>query len=103
MPRTLTIATTQLHPRKGDYAANLSRLGGVIAQLTQGETPPQVIHLPEAALSGYFVEGGVREVAVTAGTLASDLDRAYRDAAREGSLRPVDVIAGFYEDRKSVV
>ncbi len=97
MPRTLTIATTQLHPRKGDYAANLSRLGGVIAQLTQGETPPQVIHLPEAALSGYFVEGGVREVAVTAGTLASDLDRAYRDAAREGSLRPVDVIAGFYE------
>lgn len=97
MPRTVTIATTQLHPRKGDYAGNLARLGGLLAQLTGSATPPQVIHLPEAVLSGYFVEGGVRDVAVTAGTLAVDLDRAYRDAVRGAALRPVDVIAGFYE------
>lgn len=97
MPRTVTIATTQLHPRKGDYAGNLSRLGRLVAQLAGGATPPHVVHFPEAVLSGYFVEGAVREVAVTAGTLASDLDRAYRDAAYGTSLRPIDVIAGFYE------
>lgn len=97
MPRTVTIATTQLHPRKGDYAGNLARLGDLLAQLTGSEAPPQVIHLPETALSGYFVEGGVRDVAVTAGTLAADLDRAYREGVRGSALRPVDVIAGFYE------
>ena len=97
MPRTVTIATTQLHPRKGDYAGNLARLGELLAQLTGSEAPPQVIHLPETALSGYFVEGGVRDVAVTAGTLAADLDRAYREGVRGSALRPVDVIAGFYE------
>jgi NAD+ synthetase len=46
---------------------------------------------PEAATSGYFVEGGVREVAVTAGTLFRDLQAQYRGA------RPLDVAIGFYE------
>ena len=45
---------------------------------------PQVIQFPETALSGYFVEGGVREVACTAGALANDLDDAYRTACAAG-------------------
>ena len=100
MTRTVTLAVAQLHPRKGDYTWNVTRLGGLVAQLTDSEPRPQVIHLPETVLSGYFVEGGVRDVAVTAGTLAADLDAAYRGAnraAERGALRPVDVIAGFYE------
>lgn len=96
MPRSVTIAVAQLHPRKGDYQGNLARIGELLAQLADSSPRPQVIHLPETVLSGYFVEGGVREVAVTAGTLAGDLDRAYRASAR-GALHPVDVIAGFYE------
>lgn len=96
MPRSVTIAVAQLHPRKGDYQGNLARLGELLAQLAESQPRPQVVHLPETVLSGYFVEGGVREVAVSAGTLAADLDRAYRAAAK-GALRPVDVIAGFYE------
>ena len=96
MPRSVTIAVAQLHPRKGDYQGNLARLGELLAQLVESQPRPQVVHLPETVLSGYFVEGGVREVAVSAGTLAADLDRAYR-AAVTGALRPVDVIAGFYE------
>ena len=42
-------------------------------------------------MSGYFLEGGVREHAVTAGQLAADLQRAY------GAGRPIDVVVGFYE------
>ncbi|MBK8250542.1 MAG: NAD+ synthase [Gemmatimonadetes bacterium] len=96
MSRTLVLATAQLHPRKGDYPGNMRRLGQVIAEL-DGATPrPQVVHFPETVLSGYFVEGGVREVAVTAGQLARDLDAAVRAAAPHGT-RPIDVVVGFYE------
>ena len=96
MPRTVTLAVAQLHPRKGDYAANVTRVGALLAELAQAEPRPQVVHLPETVLSGYFVEGGVRDVAVTAGTLAADLDAAYRGASR-GAVRALDVVAGFYE------
>ena len=46
-------------------------------------------------MSGYFLEGGVRDQAVTAGTLVRDLDTQYRAAVP--SLEPMDVGLGFYE------
>lgn len=97
MSRTVSIAVAQLHPRKGDYAANLTRIGDLLAQAVSLDPRPQVVQLPETVLSGYFVEGGVGEVAVTAGTLAADLDRAYRAAVQGAPLRTLDVVAGFYE------
>ncbi len=54
-----------------------------------------VLTFPESALTGYFLEGGVRDNAVTAGTLARDLDRVYREAVP--SPKPLDVTIGFYE------
>lgn len=97
--RPLTVALCQFAPRKGDTAANLMRLGELCAQAAQLSPRPQVVQFPETSLSGYFVEGGVREVAVTAGALAYDLDDAYRTAcARVGrGAVPIDVIVGFYE------
>ena len=97
--RPLTVALCQFAPRKGDTAANLVRLGELCAQASQLSPRPQVVQFPETSLSGYFVEGGVREVAVTAGALAYDLDDAYRTAcARVGrDAVPIDVIVGFYE------
>jgi len=97
--RPLTVALCQFAPRKGDTAANLRRLGELCAQAAQLSPRPQVVQFPETALSGYFVEGGVREVAVTAGALAYDLDDAYRIAcaAAGNDAVPVDVIVGFYE------
>jgi len=99
MTRSLTLAVAQLHPRKGDYAWNLARVGDLIARLAGAEARPHVVHLPETVMSGYFVEGGVRDVAVTAGALASDLDGSYRAAcsAAGSPVRAVDVVAGFYE------
>ena len=52
--------------------------------------------LPESALTGYFLEGGVREVAITAGTLANDLHALYR--ASVTAPRMLDVAIGFYEE-----
>jgi NAD+ synthetase len=95
MPDLVHLALVQLKPRKGDYPANLERLRSVFEQV-DGLTPqPTVLCLAESALTGYFLEGGVRDNAVTAGTLAADLDTAYRDAV--ASPRPLDVTLGFYE------
>jgi len=97
--RPLTVAMCQFAPRKGDTAGNLARLGRLCAQAAALDPRPQVVHFPETALSGYFVEGGVREVALTAGALAYDLDDAYRVACTAAGLEVVaiDVVIGFYE------
>jgi NAD+ synthase (glutamine-hydrolysing) len=87
----VTLALAQFKPRKGDYAGNLARIAGILAQAAAIEPRPQLVCFPETALSGYFLEGGVREHAVTAGKLAADLHRAYGDGP------PVDVCVGFYE------
>ena len=90
MPR---IAIAQLRPKKGDYAANLQKIGGVLAQVAKLEPAPDLVIFPETSTSGYFVEGGVRDVAVTAGTLFRDL-QVEHEAAKAPSL---DVAVGFYE------
>ena len=97
--RPLTVAICQFAPIKGDTTANLVRLGALCAQAAQLESRPQIIHFPETALSGYFVEGAVREVAYTAGGLANDLDDAYRTACAAANIdsSAVDVVVGFYE------
>ena len=95
MPPLVHLALAQLRPRKGDYHGNLERLGPVFAQIDQLEPRPMVLTLAETALTGYFLEGGVRDNSVTAGTLARDLDVVYRRFVTSG--RPLDVVIGFYE------
>jgi NAD+ synthase (glutamine-hydrolysing) len=95
MPPLVHLAVAQVKPRKGDYRGNLERLGAVFARVDQLRPRPTVLCLAESALTGYFLEGGVRDNAVTAGTLAADLDAAYRSAVT--SPAPLDVTLGFYE------
>ncbi|HYU00143.1 MAG TPA: NAD(+) synthase, partial [Gemmatimonadales bacterium] len=90
MPR---IAIAQIRPTKGEYAANLQRIGGVLAQLAKLEPAVDLVVFPETATSGYFVEGGVRDVAVTAWTLFRDLSLQHEAA----NAPPLDVAVGFYE------
>ncbi|HYU90191.1 MAG TPA: NAD+ synthase [Gemmatimonadales bacterium] len=90
MPR---LAIAQLRPSKGDYGANLQKIGGVLAQVAKLDPPVDLVVFPEAATSGYFVEGGVRDVAVTAGTLFRDLTVEHEAAGAP----PIDVAIGFYE------
>src|SRR6266550_2952975 len=86
------IALSQFRPNKGEYAENVTRIGAVITQAAQLDPKPDLVVFPETATSGYFVEGGVKELAVTAGTLARDLAAAY-----EGGGPALDVVVGFYE------
>src|SRR5881409_1036102 len=90
MPR---LAIAQLRPTKGDYGANLQKIGGVLAQVAKLDPPADLVVFPETATSGYFFEGGVGDVAVTAGTLFRDLTVEHEAAGAP----PVDVAIGFYE------
>lgn len=93
MTQALNLAVVQFRPDKGDYQGNLARLADLFATLASLEPRPDVVSLPETVLTGYFLEGGVREVACTARQFAADLNTAFR-AKCDGS---VDVAAGFYE------
>ena len=89
----LRLAIAQMRPRKGAYEENLGRLGAMFREAATSPEPPELIVAPEAALTGYFLEGGVRELAVTADQLFQDLTCQHRDS----KAPPMDVALGFYE------
>ncbi len=83
-------AILQFRPSKGRLKENLRRLEGALGGLRGVE----VVVLPEAALTGYFLQGGVRELALTQAELLELFQDLYRRLAWEGSL---DLVVGFYE------
>ncbi|HYC33132.1 MAG TPA: NAD+ synthase [Gemmatimonadales bacterium] len=89
----LRLAIAQLRPRKGAYQENLCRLGALFRDLGSGAEPPDLVVAPETALTGYFVEGGVRDLALPADRFYDDLTRQHRDA----KAPPLDIAIGFYE------
>jgi predicted amidohydrolase len=91
-PTRLRAALLQTKPAKGQYRRNLSELGEAFAQLAAD--PPDLVVLPEAALTGYFLEGAVYDLALPAADFARDLATAWREA----SAAAVDVAAGFFEN-----
>jgi len=95
MDRSIHLAVVQFKPRKGDYTANLARLSGIFSQIDALEPRPDIAVFAETALTGYFVEGGVRDVALTAGAFARDLQAQYTSAVT--TPRTLDVCIGFYE------
>lgn len=90
----LEVALIQTKPRKGEFRANLAELGATFAQLA-GDRIPDLIVLPEAALTGYFLEGAVYDFALQAEVFADDLAAVWRAAANDA---PVDLVCGFYEN-----
>jgi predicted amidohydrolase len=93
---SVDVAIVQFKPRKGELEANFAVLQRIFAQLIAQEGgAPGLIVLPEAALTGYFLEGAVYELSFTAGDFAARLDAEWRAA---GGSQPVDIVCGFYEN-----
>jgi len=89
--RRFTVGIGQFKPTKGQYRRNLERIGDLMRQSLQEGV--DVLALPETATTGYFVEGGVRELAIPATQLLHDLtcSRACSGGLRSGldsSSRP---------------
>ena len=82
----LRVGLAQLKPKKAAVEANLA---GIRRVMDSHAGAVDVLVFPEAALSGYFLEGGVAEAARSAGEVAEGLGDASPDAA--------DVVLGFYE------
>ncbi len=88
----LTVALVQTKPLKGRYAENLSSLQSAFEQIDESV---QLVVLPEAALTGYFLEGAVYEVSLSAQRFAEDLARTWRAARGD---RRIDIACGFFEN-----
>jgi len=89
----MRIAIVQTKPRKGDRDANVADLVDAMRQL-QGD-PPDLIALPEAALTGYFLEGGVFELAESSAAFSRRLAAAWQTAGAKSSI---DIVSGFFEN-----
>ena len=89
----LRVAIAQFRPRKGAYEENLGRVGELFRRFAASPTPPDLVAFPEAALTGYFLEGGVQEFALPAERLFEDLARVHREAGAP----PLEIVTGFYE------
>ena len=68
-------------------------MGALFREIGSWPDPPDLVVAPETALTGYFLEGGVRDLAVSASQLFDDLSRQHEEAGTQ----PVDVALGFYE------
>jgi NAD+ synthetase len=91
--RPATVALCQFRPRKGRPVDNLARIELLFRDVAAMAAPPDILVLPEAILTGYFLEGGVREHARSAATLHAELSECH---ARSGAP-PLDICLGFYE------
>jgi NAD+ synthetase len=89
----LRVAIVQFRPTKTAYADNLKRLGDRMRECAAWPQPPDLLIGPESALTGYFLEGGVRELAVSAEQLFHDLS----DTHAASKAPPLDLALGFYE------
>ncbi|HKU67767.1 MAG TPA: nitrilase-related carbon-nitrogen hydrolase [Candidatus Baltobacteraceae bacterium] len=94
MASRIPVALVQSKPRKGRYHENLDELRGIFAQLAAQEEPPQLVVLPEAAMTGYFLEGAVYELARPAEEFAADIAGAWSAAGGKAA----DIVCGFFEN-----
>jgi NAD+ synthetase len=82
----LRVALVQFKPGKADPRGNLGRVREIVAE----ESPhADVVVFPEAALSGYFLEGGVAEASISVERLVEWLGAPPANAP--------DLVVGFYE------
>ena len=82
----LRVGLAQFKPKKADIASNLSRVREVVSEQAGAV---DLLVFPETSLTGYFLEGGVAEVARSATDVANGLG-----SPPEGAP---DVVLGFFE------
>jgi predicted amidohydrolase len=94
---TLKLCLAQFLPKKGDYPYNLERIGLIFEQLRAENKQVDVLSFPETGLTGYFLEGGVRESARTQKQVFEDLNKLY--LSKMGKYAPLlDLTTGYYEE-----
>ena len=96
----LNLAVCQFRPVKAEPEASLAEIEKVFHRVRRLEPRPRLLVFPETALTGYFLEGGVREHATTPERLLESLNERYTSAADGGAgdeSVPLEVAIGFFE------
>lgn len=93
----LDLALIQFRATKADPRSSLQSIAAILRAAKEGEPPADLVVFPEAALTGYALEGGVREHAWTARELFRALQEIHDQLP--GAGEPLDVVVGFYERR----
>jgi N-carbamoylputrescine amidase len=88
----LTIACAQIAPLKAEVSANLDKIAAVALQAAAEGA--DLVLFPEAATTGYFLEGGVLESSLTTHEVCEGL----KCRISSSLTRPLDVCLGFYEN-----
>jgi NAD+ synthetase len=91
----LQIALAQFRPSKGDPDASFAQISAWLARLKAAPGGPELVVFPETATTGYFLEGGIHEHAVSVAEMLARVGEAWERAP--GPVRPLDVVIGFYE------
>lgn len=87
------VGLAQFRPTKGAPDRNLDRIEQLFRDCAAAEEAPDVLVLPETILTGYFLEGGVRECASSAEEVFQQLAERHRRAGAP----PIEIALGFYE------
>lgn len=91
---TLDLTIAQFKPSKGNVEGTLASVVDTLVRAADADgSRPSLVVFPETALTGYFLEGGVRERALAADDLFDRLAAGYAGAAD----RPIEIALGFYE------
>ncbi len=85
-----TVACAQIAPQKAKVQANLDKIAECIGQASKEGA--DLVVLPEASTTGYFVEGGALESSLAGDDLCAELARRLGPAQQ-----PVDAVVGFIE------
>ena len=86
----LRVGLAQFKPKKADVAFNLARIRDVISEQAGSV---DLLVFPETCVTGYFLEGGVAEVARSAADIAKEMG--------EPPAAAPDVVLGFFERHRS--
>jgi len=91
------VACAQFAPVKAEVEKNLDTISEIVVQAAAEGA--DLVLLPEASTSGYFLEGGVLESSLTSTQLLAGIWRRV-----EGKIdRPIDVVLGFYENHEGTL
>ncbi|MFM9873200.1 MAG: nitrilase-related carbon-nitrogen hydrolase [Fimbriimonadaceae bacterium] len=89
-PAPFQVACLQTKPTKGDLAKTLNHLAENITQAaTEGA---DLVVLPESAPTGYVLEGGVDELALTPSQLTHELESRLQNLPKQ-----LDIAISYYE------
>ena len=94
---SFTAACAQIAPLKAELQLNLDKIAERIVQASAEGA--DLVVFPEASTTGYFLEGGVLEVALQHQELATELSQRLKGRLQKA----VDAVVGFYESANGIL